>query len=421
MNLFMNDIIKNKISSLSDALKRRDYFRKLPKKDRLAEVVSYNILNNSVRVRDIEEDCLFDVAINPDMPVVEIKNMAWNGYTIGARMASIVNIGERIIISGSKKSGFTDKDGVSLLHASQIHYGDLLRATVTMKKDFRDPRIRQVNVWNGVVKTGGINPEKNEAAIDELADRLEKNYQKMFANTDRKGNHNQLEERTFIGVKFRTLVPAIDENNKPISDDDGKPVYHVVNTTDEFGWMPETTDENNKIVPYHPLNKEDFFDLLTNYMDYALGSEELKKDSLLAGTALEHLAEHSFVEVLWCETYLASSFENSFCVDSSARPFYKFVNTKTFYSIGANRGSDDTINEFAASNAIVVFSGNKTRRAYLSSSFVSNISFTEENCANIHEMIKTSNGSQAYLHPKLRNNYRYTLNNGNGVRKKTMS
>jgi hypothetical protein len=373
-------------------------------KDRIVDIVEFNLGLATVRVREVDTSRLFDVTIDPEIIASQnakkaqsassaAREQEWEGYAIDKRMTNHLRPGNRLVLEACKtqkrNAARHGDEEVSSVVARWIHNVKNPQADKTFRAAYSvnavDGRIKNVQVWDRTA----VNPESQEDLMKELGARLDKNCE-IYAYNE--ANENNRQPYTALGIKLRAIVQTD-------TDKDGKPVYTVVNTTDPFEWVSAERNDRNEIVsPGHPINKDKFFEIVRDYMDYIFGSDG--QPGALANTEFD--LDKVQVEVMPYESYFASDREKSFTIPTAwpNLPIHKLAYTPTKNSF---EEEEPAVGKNWAVDGIVMLTADKadaSTRTFVSRNIVTKL-FVNGYMASVHNFVRSSDGGNVRMHPSL--------------------
>jgi hypothetical protein len=357
-------------------------------RDRLVEVVGYNVGQSTMQARDTGTGKLMDVIVNSSRAAelsskaqtkgVADKAPAWVGYLIDQSMANELPVGTRVVLEGTVPRGRPIKRGGDEFMQIECRYVSsaseptpekLFRAILTA--DSYDGRISSVQAWD----EKALDTQDNRDDIVTFFDKMD----------EVRASYARQENPVGLGMQMRAVVPTG-------AAEDGTPTYEVIDTTTAFHWVAPVKDAaGNKVEDGHPMGKEDAIGLIDGYIGYL-------NDKFPEGTF--DTDKDFCVEVMTFRNFKGSIQSKAMAVNERS-PLGSLVTTPTKcaqddeeYITGRNWAVDGIV---ALTRDVAP---KKPGEPWVARNMVDKL-FANGYRAHVASLVKTSDGGRAHVHPAL--------------------
>lgn len=298
----------------------------------------------------------------------------WTGCFIDDKMVQHIEVGSFVTLENSYYAGAKQKEGdkeVNQLETSWIHTAPEKARRCIATADSYNGRVTSYQEYNRVT------PDLfNEESMNKVVEKLNANI-KLYNEDVRVPN---------IGVRF-VASRVIEDPKNP----EGKKLQYF-DTSDTIDWI--SGEEKGKGAP---LDSKTFIDLVYQYIDYILGSEDGSSPALFPDIPEEEIK----LTVALYDNYLASQKSQSMIIDDTKQFTATYRMTQT--PMRNAQGDDYRLGKNIGATGVLYVSDNKYDKK-LKTEVERNLAtrfFADSIMGNVISFLETEDGLRYTPHPSL--------------------
>lgn len=361
-------------------------------RDYLVEVVDYDLANNTMIARNVEDGQStvsdIEVSIAPESISKNSKKAQktndptrFVGYLIDERMAAKIKPGQRVVLEscvaqrrvqkGDKTFSRFEAQWVSGVPDARPEKA--FRGVVTIES--YEGRVSSVQVW----EPRALDTTESYDAIIEYVDRMDQTV----------AAHAREERPVGLGLQLRAVVQKGTTTARIDGQEKEVPVYEVIDTTSAFSWVSAKRDASGTVTQAgRPLGKDDAVELIQGYTQYL--QDKFKDDESVQYR----------VEVMPFREYRASQQSNKMVIHEKS-PLADMANAETRCAPG---DTDVVRGKNFAVNGIVILSKDQAPanpgEQWKVRNLVQDI-FTNGYRGHVCNLVWAFDGGRVQVHPEL--------------------